>query len=50
VSLISNVLRFNSAWDHSRFAAAIQEGLISGRVNVRDSASASELAEAGKSD
>jgi hypothetical protein len=50
VSLISNVLRFNSAWDHSRFAAAIQEGLISGRVNVRDTASATELAEAGKSD
>lgn len=50
VTLVSNVLRFNSAWDHSRFGAAIQEGLISGRVSVRDSASASELAAAGQSD
>ena len=50
VSLVSNVLRFNSAWDHSRFAAAIQEGLLSGAVRVRDSASERELAEAGQSD
>ncbi|MDX1561396.1 MAG: hypothetical protein R3305_00625 [Gammaproteobacteria bacterium] len=50
VSLISNVLKFNSAWDHSRFAAAIHEGLLSGAVRVRDSASANELAEAGRSD
>jgi len=50
VSLISNVLKFNSAWDHSRFAAAIQEALLSGAVRVRDSASETEQSDAARSD
>jgi hypothetical protein len=51
VSLISNVLRFNSAWDHSRFAAAIHEAVRSGEaVTVRESASAAELEAVIKSD
>ena len=50
VALISNVLRFNSAWDHSRFAAAIHEALRTpGTVRVRSEASNDELAEAGRS-
>lgn len=51
VSLISNVLRFNSAWDHSRFAAAIHEAIKTpGTVRVRADASNDELLDAGRSD
>jgi hypothetical protein len=51
VTMLSNVLRFNSAWDHSRFGAAIQEMMQRGEpVDVRENASASELVEAGTSD
>lgn len=51
VSLISNVLRFNSAWDHSRFAAAIHAAMQNpGTIRVRDEASADEQSEAARSD
>lgn len=51
VSLVSNVLRFNSAWDHSRFAAAIHESLKTRTpADVREQASSSELSEVTKSD
>lgn len=51
VTMISNVLRFNSAWDHSRFAAAIHTMLErGGRVEVREDASAQELIDVGTSD
>jgi hypothetical protein len=50
VSLVSNVLRFNSAWDHSRFAAAIHEAILTpGTVRVRADATDQELNEAGQS-
>jgi hypothetical protein len=50
VSLVSNVLRFNSAWDHSRFAAAIHEAIRTpGTVRVRADATDQELNEAGQS-
>jgi hypothetical protein len=49
--LMSNVLKFNSAWDHSRIAAAVHETI---RTNVaqalRESASDKEMQDAGKSD
>jgi hypothetical protein len=51
VSMISNVLRFNSAWDHSRFGAAIQEMVRTREVvSVREDASAQEMQEVTKSD
>jgi len=51
VSLVSNVLKFNSAWDHSRFAAAIHEALANpGTIRVRDEASSEELDSAARSD
>ena len=48
VSLMSNVLKVNSAWDHARIAAAIDE-LIRTRsaVEVRDSGSDSDIRAAG---
>ena len=51
VSLISNVLKFNSAWDHSRFAAAIHEAMTTpGAIDVKEEASERELTEAARSD
>jgi hypothetical protein len=51
VSLISNVLRYNSAWDHSRFAAAIHQSLLTrSAVAVREEASSRELEDVTKSD
>lgn len=51
VSLISNVLRYNSAWDHSRFAAAIHQSLLTrSPVAVREEASSRELEDVTKSD
>jgi hypothetical protein len=51
VAMISNVLRFNSAWDHSRFGAAIHEMIRTrGTVEVREEASARELQEVTISD
>jgi hypothetical protein len=51
VTLMSNVLRFNSAWDHSRIAAAVHETI---RTNVpqelREKASDNEILDSGKSD
>ena len=50
-TLMSNVLKFNSAWDHSRIAAAVHETL---RTNVlqslRENASEKEMQDAGKSE
>ncbi|NQV86805.1 MAG: hypothetical protein HQ492_06990 [Woeseiaceae bacterium] len=49
--LMSNVLKFNSAWDHSRIAAAVHETI---RTNVpqtlREDASEKEMLDSGKSD
>jgi hypothetical protein len=49
--LMSNVLKFNSAWDHSRIAAAVHETI---RTNVaqalRETSSDKEMQDAGKSD
>jgi hypothetical protein len=51
VTLLSNVLRYNSAWDHSRFAAAIQEMVLTrAPVEVREQTSAQELDSVGRSD
>lgn len=51
LAMISKVLRFNSAWDRSRFAAAIHEMVLTREpVSVRESASASEIAEVARSD
>lgn len=51
VSLLSNVLKTNSAWDHSRIGAAIDE-LVATRapVTLRENAVAGEVDAAGKSD
>ena len=50
-TLMSNVLRFNSAWDHSRIAAAVHETLRTREVqNLRETASKTEISEAGKSE
>ena len=49
--LMSNVLKFNSAWDHSRIAAAVHETI---RTNVpqtlRESATEKEMLDSGKSE
>lgn len=49
--LMSNVLKFNSAWDHSRIAAAVHETI---RTHVpqtlRENASEKEMQDSGKSD
>lgn len=50
-TLMSNVLRFNSAWDHSRIAAAVHETIRTNQSQaLRESASATEMIEAGKSE
>jgi hypothetical protein len=51
VALISNVLRQNSAWDHSRIGAAIHEMVLTRKaVQLREAATAGEIDSAGKSD
>lgn len=51
VTLMSNVLRFNSAWDHSRIAAAVHETMRTNQAqSLRESASAAEMIEAGRSE
>jgi hypothetical protein len=49
--LMSNVLKFNSAWDHSRIAAAVHETI---RTNVpqalRENATEKEMSESGRSE
>ncbi len=51
VALTSDVLRRNSAWDHARLGAAVEE-LVRRRapVEVREAGSAGELKESGRSD
>ena len=50
-ALMSNVLRFNSAWDHSRIAAAVHETMRTNQAQaLRENASAAEMLEAGKSE
>lgn len=50
-ALMSNVLRVNSAWDHSRIAAATHAIMLTGKPQaLRESASAHEIREAGTSD
>ncbi|MEQ8206491.1 MAG: hypothetical protein RIA65_09970 [Woeseia sp.] len=51
VSLMSNVLKFNSAWDHSRIAAALHETILTDSTqSLREEASAGEIQEAGRSE
>jgi len=50
-TVMSNVLRFNSAWDHSRIAAAVHETMRTNQAqSLRESASETEMREAGKSE
>jgi hypothetical protein len=51
VALTSDVRKVNSAWDHSRLGAAIEE-IVQTRqaVKVRDTGSSVEISESGKSD
>ncbi len=51
VALMSNVLRVNSAWDHSRIAAATHLAIRTGRPqSLKETASDKEITDAGKSD
>jgi hypothetical protein len=51
VAMLSNVLKFNSAFDHSRFAAAIHEMVLTRQaVTVREEVRPGEIAEVTKSD
>lgn len=50
-TLMSNVLKVNSAWDHSRIAAAVHETLRTSKAQaLRETASATEISEAGRSE
>jgi len=50
-TLMSNVLKFNSAWDHSRIAAAVHETIRTNKAQaLRETASAEELKESGRSE
>jgi hypothetical protein len=45
------VLKFNSAWDHSRIAAAVHETIRTNKAQaLRETASAEELKESGRSE
>ncbi|MDH4048860.1 MAG: class A beta-lactamase-related serine hydrolase [Gammaproteobacteria bacterium] len=49
--LMSNVLRFNSAWDHSRIGAAVHETIrTSVPQTLRENASEKEMLDSGRSD
>lgn len=49
VALMSNVLRVNSAWDHARMAAAIDEAVRTrSKTTVKDEGTAAAINEAGK--
>lgn len=51
VALLSNVLRVNSAWDHSRVGAAIDAAVETRRpVEVQESGNAEQKAAAGRGD
>jgi len=48
VSLMSNVMKINSAWDHSRIGAAIDEAVkLRKPVKIKESGTAAEIHEAG---
>jgi hypothetical protein len=48
VALMSNVLRKNSAWDHSRLGAAIDEAVRTrARIEVREEGAPGEVTDAG---
>jgi hypothetical protein len=50
-ALMSNVLKFNSAWDHSRIAAAVHETIRTNKAQaLRETATDAEMNEAGKSE
>ena len=50
-TLMSNVLRFNSAWDHSRIAAAVHETMRTQTAqSLRETASETEIEAAGRSE
>ena len=49
VTLVANVVRKNSAWDHSRLGAAIDEAVRTrGKIEVEEGGSSSEIREAGE--
>ena len=51
VALMSNVLKFNSAWDHSRIAAALHATIQTNTIqSLRETASQAEMQDAGKSE
>lgn len=51
VALLSDVLRVNSAWDHSRIAAAIEEVVRTrAATTIRDAGSSSDISAAGTGD
>ena len=51
VALVSNVLRVNSAWDHARVGAAIEEAVRTrSETVVREAGTAQAITEAGKSE
>lgn len=50
-ALMSNVLKVNSAWDHSRIAAAVHDTIRTNVVQaLRETASEAEIRDAGKSE
>lgn len=50
VAMMSNVLKINSAWDHSRLGAAIHEAVLTrGTVKVREDGDVQMIQDAGKS-
>ncbi|MFT7461178.1 MAG: hypothetical protein ACI909_003874 [Planctomycetota bacterium] len=50
VALMSNVLKINSAWDHSRLGAAIHEAVLTrGVVKVKEEGDRQNIQDAGKS-
>jgi hypothetical protein len=50
-TLMSNVLKFNSAWDHSRIAAAVHETIRTNKAQaLRETATAEELKDSGRSE
>ncbi len=51
VALISNVLKVNSAWDHSRLAAAIHQAVLTReQIAVKDEGSLEQIKKSGESD
>ncbi|MDX1499682.1 MAG: serine hydrolase [Woeseiaceae bacterium] len=50
-ALMSNVLRFNSAWDHSRIAAAVHKTILTDVPQaLKETASQTEISDSGRSD